>query len=93
MTILSRGIGGTPSLRRVLVALVGERPDEPDLAGHVVALDEQRRADDEDVDAEPARELGGLAVDPAIDVDLAAERLVAQQVARRQQLVLRRRPS
>ena len=31
----------------------------------------------------PPDELGGLAVDPAVDVDLAAERLVAQQVARR----------
>ena len=51
------------------------------------------RADDEDVDAEPAGELGGLAVDPAIDVDLATERLVAQQLARRQQLVAGRRPS
>ena len=56
----------------------------------------QRRADDEDVDAEPADELRGLAVDPAIDVDLAAERLVAEQVAGRQQLrlgdVLHERP-
>ena len=69
-----------------LVALVGERPDEPDLAAHVVALDEQGRADDEDVDPEDARELGGLAVDPAIDVDLAAVRLVAEHVARRQEL-------
>ncbi len=35
---------------------------------------------------EPAGELGGLAVDPAVDVDLGPERLVAQQVARRQEL-------
>ena len=74
-------------VERVLVALVGERPDQPDLAAHVVALDPQRRPDDEDVDAEPADELGGLAVDAAVDVDLATERLVAQQLARGEQLV------
>ena len=77
----------------VLVALVGERPDEPDLAAHVAALDEQRRADDEDVDAERADELGGLAVDAAIDVDLAAVRLVAEQLARGAGASSRRRPS
>ena len=70
-----------------LVALVGEGPDEPDLAAHVVTLDEQRRSDDQDIDAEGAGELGGLAVDPAVDVDLAAMRLVAQDLARGQQLV------
>ena len=85
--------GRHAAVERVLVALVGEGADEPDLAAHVVALDEQRRADDEDVDAEPAGELGGLAVDPAVDVDLAAERLVAEQVARREQLLPWRRPS
>ena len=85
--------GRHAAVEGVLVALVGEGADEPDLAAHVVALDEQRRADDEDVDPEPAGELGGLAVDPAVDVDLAAERLVAEQVAGREQLVAWRRPS
>ena len=42
----------------VLVALVGERPDEPDLAPHVAALDPEHRADDQDVDPEPTDELG-----------------------------------
>ena len=83
VTIRSRGIGRHAAVEGVLVALVGERADEADLAAHVVALDEQRRSDDEDVDAEPAGELGGLAVDPAVDVDLATERPVAEQVARR----------
>ena len=64
-----------------LVALVGQRPDEPDLAAHVVALDEQRRPDDEDVGPERPGELGGLAVDAAVDVDLRAVGLV-RQVAR-----------
>ena len=59
-------------VQAVLVALVGERPDEPDLAAHVAALDPEDRADDEDVDPEPADELGRLAVDAAVDVDLAA---------------------
>ena len=34
-----------------------------------------------------ADELGRLAVDPAVDVDLAAERLVAEELARREQLL------
>ena len=76
-----------------LVALVGEGADEADLAAHVVALDEQRRADDEDVDAEGAGELGGLAVDAAIDVDLAAVGLVAQDLARGAATCPGRRPS
>ncbi len=45
-------------------------------------LIEQRRPDDEDVDPEPADELGRLAVDPAVDVDLAAERPCGEQVSR-----------
>ena len=36
-------------------------------------LHQQRRPDHEHVDAEPADELRRLAVDPAVDVDLAAE--------------------
>ena len=72
----------------VLVALVGEGPHEPDLAAHVPALDPQHRADDEDVDAQPADELGRLAVDPAVDVDLGAVGLVREVVARREQLLL-----
>ena len=62
------------------IALVGERPDQADLAAHVVALLEQGRADDEHVDPEAADELRGLAVDPAVDVDLAPEGQVAQQL-------------
>ena len=54
---------------------------------HVATRDEQGRADDEDVDAEAAGVFGGLAVDPAIDVDLGPERLAAEQVPRRQQLL------
>ncbi len=52
-----------------------------------MALDEQGGSDDEDVDTETAGEFGGLAVDPAVDVDLATERLVAEQAARGEQLV------
>ena len=73
---------GHAVVEAVLVALVGEGPDQPDLAAHVAALDEQRRADDEDVDPLRAGDLGGLAVDPAVDVDLAAVGLVAQDLAR-----------
>ena len=86
VTIRSRGIGGTPSFSAVLVALVGERLDQADLAAHVATLGEQRRADDEDVDAERADELGRLAVDAAVDVDLAAEDLVGEQLAGGKQL-------
>ena len=89
VTIRSRGIGGTPLLSVVLVALVGERADQPDLAAHVAALQEQRRPDDEDVRAEAADQLGCLAVHPTVDVDLAAVELVRQELARGEQLRLR----
>ena len=52
------------------------------------ALDPQDRPDDEHVDAEPADELGRLAVDAAVDVDLGAVRLVRQVLARGEQLLL-----
>ena len=69
-----------------LVALVGERTDEAHLATHVATLDEQRRPDDEDVGARGPDEFGRL-VDAAIDMDLAAAVcLVAQDLARRQDL-------
>ena len=74
-------------VERELVTLVGERADQPDLASHVVALDEQRGTDDEDVDAEAAGEFGRLTVDPAVDVHLTPECLVAEQAARGEQLV------
>ena len=84
---LHRAIGGTPLFSLVLVALVGERPHE-DLAAHVPPGDPEHGADDEDVDPEPAAdELGRLAIDPAVDVDLGTVRLVLEVVARREQLV------
>src|SRR6185295_11970828 len=68
------------------VALVGEGPDQADLAGHVAALEPQGGADDQDVDAEATDQLGGLAVDAAVDVDLAAVQLVRQVLARFEEL-------
>jgi len=65
-------------VQAVLVALVGKRADEPDLAPHVAALDPEHGADDQDVDAEPADELGRLAVDAAVDLDLAFDGLWAR---------------
>ena len=50
---------------------------------------EQGGADDEDVHAEATGELRGLAVDPAVDVDLGTERLVAEQITRGKQLLAR----
>ncbi len=87
LTHLSRGIGGTPLVVAVLVALVGEGAHEPDLPAHVVALDPQGRAHDEHVDRLGARELGRLAVDPAVDVDLATDCPVTEQLASRETLL------
>src|SRR5256885_1107196 len=71
----------------VLEALVGQCLDEPDLAAHVMALDPQRGPHDQDVDALGTRVLGGFPVYPAVDMNLATDRLVLEQVACRQELL------
>src|SRR5439155_22113091 len=68
------------SIEFVLITLVGEGLDQPDLAAHVPAPGKQRRADDQDIGTKSADQLGRLPVDAAIDMDLPAVDLVAEQI-------------